>query len=118
VANFGQRMAALRRRKKKKGRKGRSKRARAPKLSKRVSRSASAAKRPNKRARKARKGGRARDVGNRLRRLETRMDTAEKNIGGIAVWARGMSTAVAALYRRDGHSVPAGVHARRLPSGR
>jgi hypothetical protein len=97
---------------------GRSKRGRAPKLSKRTARSAAAAKRPNKRARKARKGGRARDVGNRLRRLETRMDTAEKNIGGIAVWARGVSNAIASIYRSSGRKVPAGASTRSLPSGR
>ena len=122
--NFGERMARLRKSRKRKGggrKRKATKRGRVPKLAKKVARSAAAAKRHHKAGRTPKRAKahkvKARNVGGRLRSLEQRMDRTEKNVAGIAVWARGMEGAVRRIYGLTGHNLGGGAH-RGLPSGR
>jgi hypothetical protein len=119
--NFGQRMARLRKRRKGKGKRKGARRAKAPKLSKRVVRSAAASKRTAKRRKTPKRAKahkvRARDVGARLTALEGKTERLERNVAGIAVWARGMTESVRRIYGLTGNSLGGGA-TRGLPSGR
>lgn len=105
--NFGEKMARLRRAKKKKG--GAKKRRRkAPKLSKRVARSAVAAARPNKRAKRAKGSRRNRSDNARITALEGRMERAERNIGGFAIFAGQVADAMGLDAPRIRGALPRG----------